>query len=380
MLQRPIRRGVRGGIELVANTGKSRVVVCQWRRRHANAPKSTQAKSMHFATLIPDWNSLDSVRHVHSDLEAAALVFFALLVLFDILAHLSTDDKKKTLLEKIGLCCFAIAVLAEVVAYPYGQRNDTLSAQVIGSLDAKSREASTNASSALTKSGEAETKADAAETASGKAVAESSSAMTIASGARQEADSFENDIKSAKTKAAEAESHLAEALKQAADATAELQRLRAPRSLVEVPKLIADLRVFNGTEYRLNVFQDDESIQFTKIVDDALNRAGWLRKPSPYKLGIASILIFGKDREQAVPVCIETGIQIHFWADESLAVLNARPLKDQSPALQAAVALRLALVSHIAPTDNRNVGDKVSLDENSEDKFPLVICIGKKRQ
>ena len=37
-------------------------------------------------------------------LEAAALVFFALLVLFDTLAHLSTDNKKKTLLEKVGLC------------------------------------------------------------------------------------------------------------------------------------------------------------------------------------------------------------------------------------------------------------------------------------
>jgi hypothetical protein len=117
---------------------------------------------MHFATLIPDWDSLDSVRHAHSDLEAAALAFFALLVLFDILAHLSTDGKKKTLLEKIGLCCFAIAVLAEVVAYPYGQRNDTLSAQVIGSLDAKSGEAEAKAQSALEAAGKAKDKADAA--------------------------------------------------------------------------------------------------------------------------------------------------------------------------------------------------------------------------
>lgn len=117
---------------------------------------------MNFAISIPDWNSLDSVRHAHSELEAAALVFFALLVLFDVLAHLSKDEKRTTLLEKIGLGFFAVAVLAEVVAYPYGQRNDTLSAQVIGSLDAKSREASTNASNALTKSSEAETKADEA--------------------------------------------------------------------------------------------------------------------------------------------------------------------------------------------------------------------------
>ena len=134
-----------------------------------NAPRSTQAKSMHFATLIPDWNSLDSVRRAHSDLEAAALVFFALLVLFDILAHLSTDDKKKTLLEKIGLCCFAIAVLAEVVAYPYGQRNDTLSGQIIGSLDSETREALIESATALAQSKEAETKSGDAIDKAGKA-------------------------------------------------------------------------------------------------------------------------------------------------------------------------------------------------------------------
>ena len=40
------------------------------------------ATAMHLAILIPDWKSLDSVRHAHSVLEAAALIFFALLVLF----------------------------------------------------------------------------------------------------------------------------------------------------------------------------------------------------------------------------------------------------------------------------------------------------------
>lgn len=73
------------------------------------------------------WNSLDSVRHAHSEMEGAALLFFALLVLFDVLAHLSKDDSRKHALEKAALIFFAIAVFAEVIAYPYGQRNDTLS-------------------------------------------------------------------------------------------------------------------------------------------------------------------------------------------------------------------------------------------------------------
>jgi hypothetical protein len=219
------------------------------------APKSTNAERMVFAILIPDWNSLDSVRHVHSELEAVALVFFALLVLFDVLAHLSKDERKEKLLEKVGLGFFAVAVLAEIVAYPYGRRNDTLSEQIIGSLDAKSREASTNASNALIKSSEAETKADGASTLAGDALTKAgkaqeslgkaedeanrgeeaaSNALTLARGARQEADSFEADIKAAKQQATDAESHLADALQRAANAereTAELKARAAPRRL-----------------------------------------------------------------------------------------------------------------------------------------------------
>jgi hypothetical protein len=111
--------------------------------------------------LIPDWNSVDSVRRAHSDLEAAALVFFALLVLFDVLAHLSKNETRKTLLEKIGLGFFAVAVLAEIAAYPYGQRNDKLSADIIGSLSDKAGRASTKADAASDKSDTTDKKADA---------------------------------------------------------------------------------------------------------------------------------------------------------------------------------------------------------------------------
>src|ERR1039458_2293417 len=93
-----------------------------------------QATMTHFAIILPDWNSLESVRRAHSDLEAAALVFFALLVVSEALAHLSDDKKTERRFDRIGIVFFAIAVLAEIAAYPYGQRNDTLSAQIIGSL------------------------------------------------------------------------------------------------------------------------------------------------------------------------------------------------------------------------------------------------------
>jgi hypothetical protein len=143
---------------------------------------------MHFAIFFPDWNSLDSVRHVHTDLEGAALVFFALLVVCEALAHLSDDKKTERLFDKIGIVFFAIAVLAEIAAYPYGQRNDTLSERMIGSLDAKARGADSNASKALTKSETALGHASEAETKSGEAIGKAGKAQREADGAKASAE------------------------------------------------------------------------------------------------------------------------------------------------------------------------------------------------
>ena len=136
---------------------------------HKNAAISMHATIMHFATCLPDWNSLDSVRRAHSDLEVTALVFFALLVVCEALVHLSDDKKTERRFEKISIVFFAIAVLAEIVAYPYGQRNDTLSEQIIGSLDGKARDALTKSETALSHSNEAETKSSEAVDKAGKA-------------------------------------------------------------------------------------------------------------------------------------------------------------------------------------------------------------------
>ena len=143
---------------------------------------------MHFTSFLPYWNSLESVRRVHSDLEACALVSFALLVFFDVLAHLSEDGHKDKarLFEKIGLCFFAIAVLAEIAAYPYGQRNDTLSAEMIGSLDQKARDALTASNTAISQSSEAESASERAIDKSSGADTDASSALTLAQGARRE--------------------------------------------------------------------------------------------------------------------------------------------------------------------------------------------------
>lgn len=86
---------------------------------------------MHYWNLLWDWNTVESVRTVHSFLEGWALVFFALLVLFDVLAHLTEDEHREQsrTFERIGLWCFGVAVIAEIFAYPYSRRNDALSSQ-----------------------------------------------------------------------------------------------------------------------------------------------------------------------------------------------------------------------------------------------------------
>ncbi len=138
---------------------------------------------MNLASL-PDWNSLDSVRSAHSNLEGAALVFFALLVVFDVLAHFAEEHKERArLLEKIGLCCFAIAVLCEIVGYRYGQRNDALSDLKIRSLDAVSHDADSTAKGAKITADAAKTEADGAKATADQVFSVADNARQAASGA-----------------------------------------------------------------------------------------------------------------------------------------------------------------------------------------------------
>jgi len=344
----------------------------------------------HFAIFIPDWNSLESVRRAHSDLEGAALVFFALLVLFDVLSHFSDDKRRERLFEKIGLCFFGIAVLAEILAYPYGQRNDSLSEQLIGSLDAKARQASSDASQAITDSGtalsqakDALRKTGAAEGAMKNAANEAmnartaaSSALSIAHDARTEADSFEKDIVSAKQQSADAESHLADALRQAANATEQLNRIKTPRSLTRVPELISTLEPFKGTEFVFeSVFHDEESVYLLRSIDDLLQKAGWKRGKSV--AGFPGIDIYGsEERNFAVPVGFNIGIKISTDSPKPLEHLESTTLKDFPLYIQAAGTLNFGLSQCIVPLQGNSVGKLTSVETGPS--TTIRIAIGRK--
>jgi hypothetical protein len=85
---------------------------------------------VHDVISLLGWDSIESVRAIHSSLEGWALVFFALLVMFDVLAHLTDEESNRARakrFDRVGLWCFGIAIVAEIIAWPYGQRNDKLS-------------------------------------------------------------------------------------------------------------------------------------------------------------------------------------------------------------------------------------------------------------
>ncbi len=195
---------------------------------------------MHYWTLLWDWNTLDSVRAIHSFLEVSALTFFALLVLFDVLAHVYAEHVKRAKqFERVGLWFFGVAVLAEILAYPYSRRNDELSENVIVSLSGLAGTADQKARQALGDSSTAIAQSRAAVDDSSQARASASGALTVARGARQEADTFENDIKTARTEAADALANLADAKRLAEDAqkgTAVLAQAALPRRLSEERK------------------------------------------------------------------------------------------------------------------------------------------------
>ena len=201
---------------------------------------------MHLAVL-PDWNSLDSVRRAHGDLEAAGLVFFALLVAMEALAHNSKDEHRKHLFDSIGIWFFAVAIFCEIGGYWYGQRNDELSQQVIVSLDAKASDASQKAAKAVTDSGEAETKSDGAVTKAG--IAEKAAGNAV-----KTVGTIKGEVDSAKTTADLAKGEVDGAKRDADAVSKEVNNARAELRVVETfvsARHVVDIKPFD----RLKPFQ-----------------------------------------------------------------------------------------------------------------------------
>jgi hypothetical protein len=95
---------------------------------------------------MPGWNNLESAKSIHAFFEIGALIFFALLVWFEVLVHRHT--KREHLFTLLALISFAVAIVAEICAFPYSRRVEKLSSDEINVLSTKFAE-SENARSNL---------------------------------------------------------------------------------------------------------------------------------------------------------------------------------------------------------------------------------------
>jgi hypothetical protein len=221
---------------------------------------------MHFS-LLPDWNSIDSVRSAHAILEVMAIVFFIVLAALESVAKILEKQHKHEaaeVAEVIGLFFFAIAVIAEFHAYPYSRRLDTLSERTIvslgnlaGTADAKARQAISDSEKAVMDSGQAE--------------AVASGALTIAQGARTEATSLKDDVVSAH--------------KEALESKRALDEYKAPRTLTDEQcgRIARTIQPFAGQEFDFTSYRDTpESLHIAERIAGVLASppAGWKFVPA----------------------------------------------------------------------------------------------------
>ena len=164
-------------------------------------------------TLLPGWDSSEFVRTAHRDLEFTSIIGFVACAGCELVKHLNPYHEK--LFERLVIGSFLFAAFMELIAFPYGERNDELARAQANKQDFAISELSTKAQEALGKAKKASDDSDSAISKAGDAIGKSRSAekaseaaLAIAHGARKEADSFERDIVAAKTQAAAAMARL----------------------------------------------------------------------------------------------------------------------------------------------------------------------------
>lgn len=265
--------------------------------------------------------------------------------------------EQKERLEKLSTLLLIVGLAIELVCLV---RTNQISGKVIGSLNYLAEEASAKSQKALTDADVAIGKARIAVEESGNAKVQSSAAKESAShagilarGARQEADSFEKDIASAKEQAASAESDLADALRQSSAAQLELNRIKEPRSLTDVPSLVATLKAFAGTEYTFSgVGVDDDSENLVVAIDKVLYNAGWKRGKPIREIPLLSFKILGSPQGGfSIPEATTSGIRISIESPKDVSVLKLKPVSELPMYIRAAGSLWLNIVSRLSPPE-----------------------------
>jgi hypothetical protein len=192
---------------------------------------------------LPGWESLDSVKHFASVIEVTTLVFWSLLVVFEIGARFW--KKYSNLLGGLALIAFALAVLGEVAEHKYSARKDVLD-------DARQQGLISDYNHRLKAANEVVNKAQA--------------------------------------DAAQPEQSSLFAQQQASAASKEAEKLKEQqgyRELTETQKaqLIALLKPYAPQTLYFICAPDSETTTFADEIASALDAAGWKTKGPPYNWG-----------------------------------------------------------------------------------------------
>jgi hypothetical protein len=206
---------------------------------------------------IPGWDSLESVKRIVSALEVTTLVFWVLLVLFEIVARLW--KKFARLFDVLALIAFAVAVSGEVVGHEYSHRKEAL-------YDARELALTDSFSQKLQKANE-----------------DAQKARDNVQQSHDDAQRANQDAQHAAASSALAEQRAADAQSQLED----LKRQQAPRTLTEKQKnlLFSLLKPEGPQELYFVSAPDPESQGYADEISSVLNSAGWKTSVHPYNWG-----------------------------------------------------------------------------------------------
>jgi len=280
-----------------------------------------------------------------------------------------------TLVALIGWILVAVGVIGEGIFEALVSQTDTRIAVL---NDKRLAGTTTEAGDAKTSASLAKQAADGAVIASGTAKTEAKGAVALARSARQEADAFEGRIVSATDIATKAESHLAEALRRTAEAETALERVKAPRSLTDIPGLLSAMERFRGTSYTfINAFADEDSARLLTLIDEVLQQAGWNRVITP-AIGTPSFDVSVRGNVRLTVLgALTNGVRISVDIPVDIDVLRANPKENNPMFINAAEALDIALFASIFPPE----GDLKNPPQVATTKGPsqvVRISVGRK--
>lgn len=214
--------------------------------------------------------------------------------------------------------------------------------------------------------------------------AEAKKATAQARSAEALAKKYESQIAESTARVKEAEARAAEARSMAeADHLArvkieeQLERIRLPRTLINVSQLAATLRSFKDAEYTFSgVFADEESRNLVKQIEGMLQLAGWKRvKESAIKINVPAFRVFGP-ADDLVDMSASAGVNISVDSTKKIEVLQALPVEKLPPLVRLGVLLNDGIFLNLSPPEDSK--DKNRVDVQPGTSTVIRIDVGKK--